>query len=100
MALLEAGLPDVTGTINYSHGSDAQNRPAAASGIEGFNGCFSNADNILVYGIHGNITQTVQMQQPKTPYNLKFAASSSNNIYGHGDTVQPPAISLIPQIKF
>ena len=31
---------------------------------------------------------------------LKFDASRSNPIYGKATTVQPPSISLIPQIKF
>ena len=32
--------------------------------------------------------------------NLNFDASRSNSIYGSSQTVQPPAILLIPQIKF
>ena len=32
--------------------------------------------------------------------NLQFDASRSNGLYGDSNTVQPPAISLIPQIKF
>lgn len=31
---------------------------------------------------------------------ISFKASRSNNIFGNADTVQPPAIVLIPQIKF
>ena len=31
---------------------------------------------------------------------LYFDASKSSNIYGAANTVQPPAIQLIPQIKF
>ena len=31
---------------------------------------------------------------------LGFAASRSSSIYGAADTVQPPAICLIPQIKY
>lgn len=33
-------------------------------------------------------------------YNLIFNAQKSNPIYGVSTTVQPPAIVLIPQIKF
>lgn len=32
--------------------------------------------------------------------NENFDASLSNAIYGNSTTVQPPALSLIPQIKF
>lgn len=31
---------------------------------------------------------------------LTFDASKSNSIYGSSETVQPPAICLIPQIKY
>lgn len=31
---------------------------------------------------------------------INFNASRSNEIYGSADTVQPPALSLIPQIKY
>lgn len=31
---------------------------------------------------------------------VTFDASRSNSIYGASDTVQPPAITLIPQIKY
>lgn len=32
--------------------------------------------------------------------NFHFDASKSNEIYGNSNTVQSPALSLIPQIKF
>ena len=31
---------------------------------------------------------------------ITFNASLSNSIYGSSNTVQPPALSLIPQIKY
>lgn len=31
---------------------------------------------------------------------MTFKASNSNSIYGNSNTVQPPAITLIPQIKY
>lgn len=31
---------------------------------------------------------------------VKIDASKANTIYGNSDTVQPPAIVLIPQIKY
>ena len=31
---------------------------------------------------------------------IKFDASKSNPIYGSSDTVQPPALTLIPQIRY
>lgn len=37
---------------------------------------------------------------PQARCYLYFDASKSNAIYGLSPTVQPPALSLIPQIKF
>lgn len=31
---------------------------------------------------------------------ISFNASKANTLYGAANTVQPPAISLVPQIKF
>ena len=31
---------------------------------------------------------------------IHFNAANSNNIYGASNTVQPPALCLIPQIRF
>ena len=35
-----------------------------------------------------------------TAYYIGFQANRSNSIYGLSNTVQPPALQLIPQIKF
>lgn len=32
-------------------------------------------------------------------FSINFDASQSNNLYGASDTVQPPAIALVAQIK-
>lgn len=99
-AIKAAGLPNIEGTLNYSNGSTSTGADAAASGIEGFSGCFLNRDDTLYIGIHGNVTQYYAMSVPKTPRNLKFSASNSNSIYGSSITVQSPAIVLIPQIRY
>ena len=99
-AIKAAGLPNIEGTLNYSNGSTSTGADAAASGIEGFSGCFLNRDDTLYIGVHGNVTQSYPMSAPKTPRNLKFSASNSNSIYGSSITVQSPAIVLIPQIRY
>lgn len=33
-------------------------------------------------------------------YTIGLDASKSNSVYGNADTVQPPALVLIPQIKY
>ena len=79
MSVLAAGLPNITGKsegcyrVNeYSDGAFYYVRESNSS-LSG---------NTLLMQIFG------------------FDASRSNAIYGSSDTVQPPALSLIPQLKF
>lgn len=44
-------------------------------------------------GINGNMTQ-------ETIGGIVLNASNSNAIYGNSATVQPPAITLLPQIRY
>ena len=55
-------------------------------------GCFKNADRKEVYYYGGVAAEGFD--------GILFDASKSNFIYGSSTTVQPPAIVLIPQIKF
>ena len=79
LSVLAAGLPNITGKsegcyrVNeYSDGAFYYVRESNSS-LSG---------NTLLMQIFG------------------FDASRSNAIYGSSDTVQPPALSLIPQLKF
>ena len=76
----EAGLPDIQGTSRYlfSAGKDAPS------------GSFSDA---------GTINSTNDGASNITFYKIGFAASNSNSTYGNSDTVQPPALTLLPCIK-
>ena len=76
---LNAGLPNIVGLVN--------------------NGVFDNARGSGAFYItEGGESGMGTIGQNKQ--NLNFAASRSNSIYGSSQTVQPPAILLIPQIKF
>ena len=86
MNVLTAGLPDILGTQRQmggvidstTHGQGAFKTITAASiGLDG--------SNTGVYG-YKRVDE--------------FKASYSCSIYGNSTTVQPPALSLIPQIKF
>ena len=58
------------------------------------NGCFTNSNGGgVAYSAHVN-----QANSGSVTYNIN--ASRSSSIYGASSTVQPSAISLIPQIKF
>ncbi|MDM8108553.1 hypothetical protein QUV93_01550 [Phascolarctobacterium faecium] len=61
----------------------------------------------IVTGCSGAFTGTIAYDGTRAAgstdmawVNVYFGASKSNAIYGASDTVQPPAISLIPQLKF
>lgn len=79
MSAVAAGLPNITGQFQ---GGD-QNYTYA-------NGAFSNEGNTKST-ISGSTTNLNK---------VSFDASRSSSIYGASTTVQPPAIQLIPQIKF
>lgn len=81
-AVLEAGLPNITGYF------PADTRDYAASY---YGGAFSQAWlNSQSDGYDGN----------SRTYKYTLDASKASNIYGASNTVQPPAIVLIPQIKY
>lgn len=80
-AVLEAGLPNITG----------QYYAVVGGGIT-VNGAFT-----------GSWADSSGQTSGGGGYNrvhLVVDASKSNSIYGNSDTVQPPAIVLIPQIKY
>ena len=84
VGIINAGLPNITGNFGWS------------KGVEGMwaNGCFTNSNGGgVAYSAHAN-----QANSGSVTYNIN--ASRSSSIYGASSTVQPSAISLIPQIKY
>lgn len=81
-SVLEPGVPDIAGAFTI--------RRAGFSYSSGAFYEFSNGNS--GWGSGSNDTQTTG--------EIKFSAKESNSVYGNADTVQPPAIVLIPQIKF
>lgn len=80
---VEAGLPNITGNVGdfISGGSYTPKQSE---------GAFKKTE--------GNSMERSGAQ--RAGYKVKFDASDSNPIYGRSDTVQPPALSLIAQIKY
>jgi hypothetical protein len=70
---VEAGLPNIEGTVYYGHGY------------------LTNAYGAFYRGNPGNLPRTTD-GRVETDYNLIFDASRSNPIYGATDTVQEEAI--------
>ena len=84
---LNAGLPNISGQIwNIAY-------QEAYKSSDSSNGAFSKrtADEG---------TSFIGTTQQYTADGFVFDASDSNAIYGASTTVQPPALKLIPQIKF
>ena len=86
---INAGAPNVTGGVDGLF--MATNNATIAQFVECFSTSTKNTNTSQDIGA-GSGTDSI--------WNLKFDASKSNAIYGNSDTIQPPAIVLIPQIKY
>ena len=80
--MIAPGLPNITGYITEVN-----------SGTYG-----TPTGNGALYV--SNRTSGSYGQGDEAKFRLNIDASRSSAIYGASDTVQPPALSLIPQIKF
>ena len=82
---MQPGLPNITGSMCWP-----------------FIGYTGNAT--LTGAFNKGTTIDIQTASPgeaaRNPNIVNFDASLSNEIYGLSSTVQPPALTLIPQIKF
>lgn len=80
--ILQAGLPEISGWLQIHNWS--------------INNCSGVFYKLEQQGKPVNGSASSQNGYS----NVSFNASISNSIYGNSDTVQPPALQLIPQIKF
>ena len=89
---LAAGLPNIEGTFAFFCASIDTTwlTPSAADGA------FSR------YGTTGGVPATrIGTAPTEEVYTAtKFSAKKSNTLYGNSATVQPPAITLIPQLRY
>ena len=84
-AVLAAGIPNINGNVwAYARKNMAEST-----------GAFIKSTNGGIYAYSNPSPSTDLVDR-----NITFDASESNSIYGASQTVQPPALSLIPQIKF
>ena len=82
IAVISAGLPEISGTFgNNGTGTDSY-----------ANGSFLQTTSTSTFGFSGGDAGVFLTR--------KFTASLSSSIYGASTTVQPPALQLIPQIKY
>lgn len=80
----EAGLPNIFGAVSAA---------GAASWQSPYSAFYFTGDLV---GIPSMSVPEVEKHESI----LNFSAQKSNNIYGNSNTVQPPALALIPQIKY
>ena len=90
--ILAAGLPNIEGAFAFFCSSKDSTwlTPSAADGA------FSR------YGSVGGTpaTEHATASTEDIYASIRFSAQKSNTIYGESDTVQPPAIQLIPQLRY
>ena len=79
---VEAGLPNIAGELTYWGGTEFFG-----------GGAFSGSGKHDQWGLNSNGVD-------KDNNSALFDASKSNPIYGRSDTVQPPALTMIAQIKY
>ena len=80
-----AGLPNITGTLSvWKCGELLENKEGSFQD--------SYATSLSVSGHRGDAYESFLY--------IKFNASRSNSIYGNSTTVQPPALTLLPCIKY
>lgn len=82
MQNIRAALPDISGSFFLPGGSQGNFNTQGAFSAESVNYRGSIANS-------GAPTGTII-----------FNASAYNKIYGNSETVQPPALSLLPQIRY
>ena len=78
-------MPNITGS--FSLRPDAQGGQPVTGAFVG-----NNTGNA--------VNQTVAQEVHLKEYILSFDASRCSVVYGNAETVQPPALQLIPQIRF
>lgn len=82
--MLSAGLPNITGQVDFEN----------IEGVWLVNGCFSAT------GPSDNKYPSSTNDQNTRQTAIDFDASRSSSVYGASNTVQPPALQLIPQIRY
>lgn len=96
--VIDAGSPDISGHFSATdnvclNGYANKDTPKVFAKNDG---CFSFID-----GSGGRaLVNVIQVGNYSDNRRVTFSASSSNNIYGNSDTVQPPALCLLPCIRY
>jgi hypothetical protein len=91
-------LPNLSGL--FLEGSDVAGK-AIAAGLPNITGSFSIANESYIGGAFYESTSfSGNGQNSQRNFAITLNAARSSAIYGNSTTVQPPAITMIPQIKY
>lgn len=82
-----AGLPNITGSTQWEY--------MGYTDINKYDGAFGVNRDVTPYS-----GETEGGIYARRAYPITFNASKSNSIYGNSSTVQPPALTLLPCIKY
>ena len=88
--VLDAGLPNITGYVNNDLSVGIYGTAEAGQ----LGGAFYTGVTTTWFPVRGNNTDGTQH------VGFGFSASRSNSIYGKSSTVQPPALCLLPCIRY
>lgn len=83
-AVLAAGMPNILGQLNFSRRL----------------GDSITSSGALSHSSYSTSTYALSWGQGMAGSKIYLDASASNKIFGSSTTVQPPALVLIPQIKY
>lgn len=96
---VNAGLPNITGTYIPNLIIDNYTSNQRKVGVHNATGAFEKTDTSTSRSLLNSIVDNTTTQD-NSYKGVIFKASNSNSIYGNSSTVQPPAVKLLPIIKY
>ena len=96
---VSAGLPNITGEYIPKLAMSGYSGNRNKISVDTATGAFKNNIYKGTYAINGGVTYD-NSYTDNDAKGVTFDASLSNSIYGNSNTVQPPAVKLIPIIKY
>ena len=96
---VSAGLPNITGEYKPKLTMSGYSGNRNKISVDIANGAFKGDLYGGTYAINGGLTYDTGYTD-QDPKGVTFNASRSSSIYGNSTTVQPPAVKLIPVIKY
>lgn len=96
-ALITSGLPDINGILVGNRLSIANDVGGEGYGTGAFQGGIGSGQGLVDAGNYG---AALDSSLPGKPGLIRFNAHNSCAIYGNSSEVQPPALQLVPQLRY